>query len=463
MTLALFFVLLYMLLQLALGVWISRRIRTESDYLIAGRSLGYTLATFSIFATWFGAETVIGSAGNAYANGVSLGNAEPFGYGLCLILMGLVFAVPLWRRRLTTLADLFRMRYSVSVERVAAIILVPSSILWAAAQVRAFGQIISSASAGWNVEYAIGIAAVFTILYTMFGGLLVDAVTDVIQGAVLIVGLLILFVAVTINFGGLDAVVSHVTTSGAVTALPVQRGSWLSIAEEWAIPIFGSVVATELVTRVIATRSELVAQRTPLIAGAFYLGIGLIPLTAGLLGSALGIQLADPEQIVPVLARELLPTILYAVFAGAIISAILSTVDSTLLTASGLLSHNLIVPLARIENERSKILIARGGVLAFGLIAYALALTADGVFALVEQASALGSAGSLVAVCFGLFTRFGGPPAALAALLSGLFVYVGGAALGWSYPFLTSLIASLSAYVAVGIVESTFAKVSRQP
>src|SRR5688500_19697477 len=126
MTLTLVFVFLYMLLQLGIGVWISRRIRTESDYLIAGRKLGYTLATFSIFATRFGAETVVGAAGNAYRDGVSLGSAEPFGYALCLVLMGLGFAVPLWRRGLTTLADLFRIRYSVRDERIAAVILIPS-------------------------------------------------------------------------------------------------------------------------------------------------------------------------------------------------------------------------------------------------------------------------------------------------------------------------------------------------
>ena len=84
--------LAYLALQLGIGIWISRRIKSESDYLLAGRSLGYTLATFSIFATWFGAETMVGSAGNAYRDGVSLGNAEPFGYGLCLILAGFVFA-----------------------------------------------------------------------------------------------------------------------------------------------------------------------------------------------------------------------------------------------------------------------------------------------------------------------------------------------------------------------------------
>ena len=75
MTLGLAAMLRYLALQISIGVWISRRIRNESDYLLAGRSLGYTLATFSIFATWFGSETIIGSAGNAFRDGISLANA----------------------------------------------------------------------------------------------------------------------------------------------------------------------------------------------------------------------------------------------------------------------------------------------------------------------------------------------------------------------------------------------------
>ena len=67
MTPALVAMLAYLALQLGIGVWISRRIRTESDYLLAGRNLGYTLATFSIFATWFGSETIMGSAGRMVA------------------------------------------------------------------------------------------------------------------------------------------------------------------------------------------------------------------------------------------------------------------------------------------------------------------------------------------------------------------------------------------------------------
>ena len=59
----------YLAIQLGIGLWVSRRIRTEEDYLIAGRRLGYTRATFSIFATWFGAETIIGSGGRALREG----------------------------------------------------------------------------------------------------------------------------------------------------------------------------------------------------------------------------------------------------------------------------------------------------------------------------------------------------------------------------------------------------------
>ena len=454
MTPTLFMVLIYMLLQLGIGVWISRRIRTEADYLIAGRSLGYTLATFSIFATWFGAETIVGSAGNAYSNGVSLGSAEPFGYGLCLILMGLIFAIPLWRRRLTTLADLFRLRYSPTVERVAALILVPSSVLWAAAQVRAFGQILSTASAGWNVELAIGIAAAFTIAYTMFGGLLVDAITDVIQGIIVALGLFIVLAFVVVQIGGVDAFTDTLGQSKGFSIAPREQMGGLAIAEEWAIPVFGSVLATELVGRIIATRTANVARTSSLLAGGMYLIIGIIPLLIGLAAVGFNLQLAEAEQVVPAVAREVLPTLAYAAFVGAIISAILSTVDSTLLTAAGILSHNLIVPIARITDERKKVLVARAGVFGFGVIAYVLALTADGVYALVEQASAFGSSGAFVVICFGLFTKFGGPIAALATLIGGAISYVALSSTGFAYAYITSLALSLMAYIFIASIET---------
>jgi Na+/proline symporter len=435
----------YLGVQLGIGFWVSRRIRTEEDYLVAGRRLGYTLATFSIFATWFGAETIVGSGGRALREGFSLTAAEPFGYGVCLVLMGLVFAVPLWRRRLTTLADLFRDRFSSTTERVAALVLIPSSVLWAAAQIRAFGSVLSTGTA-LEIEAAIAIAAGFTILYAAFGGLLADAITDVIQGGVLAVGLLVLFVGVVIHLGGLADAAATVLAPRDPLASPPGDRSLLQAIEAWAIPVCGSVVAAELVSRVIATRSPQIARRSALGAAGMYLLFGSIPLFIGLVGASVVPEVADAEQIVPVVAREVLPTLGYAIFAGALISAILSTVDSTLLVASGLLSHNLVVPIAGITDERKKVLIARAGVMGFGIVAYILALHAKGVFALVEQASAFGSAGALVTITFGLFTSIGGPKTAIATLLAGMLAYLGALAADLPLPFLTSLAVALATY-----------------
>lgn len=444
----------YLALQLAIGAWISRRIRTEGDYLVAGRSLGYPLLTFTIFATWFGAETIMGSAGQVYTDGISLASAEPFGYGLCLILMGLVFAVPLWRRRLTTLADLFEQRFGSRVERLAAIVLIPTSVLWAAAQVRAFGAALSVASAdgAMSIEVAITIAAAFVVAYTAFGGLLADAITDMIQGAVLIVGIVVVAVLTVSHAGGMDALTAAFANPDRVRLAPGM--GWLDLAEEWAIPVFGSVIAAELVGRVVAARTGNVARTSAVAAGALYITVGLAPVVIGLVGAAAAPELADPEQLVASVAGTVLPTFAFVLLLGALVSAILSTVDSTLLIASGLLSHNILVPAFRISDERTKVRMARGGVLLFGMVAWLLAMRAEGVYALVEQASALGSAGILVCATFGLFTTWGGARAASVTIVASLVTYVGATTLGFGWPFLASLGVALLTYLAVGALET---------
>jgi Na+/proline symporter len=400
---------------------------------------------FTIFATWFGAETCIGAAGEIYRDGLAGASADPFGYGVCLLLMGAVFAVPLWKRKLTTLADLFRQRYSTGVERLAVLLMVPTSLLWAAAQVRAFGQVIS-ASSELTVTFAITLATVVIIIYTMSGGLLADAITDMIQGSALVIGLGVLFVAIVVLGGGaetLAAVEPERLQPFGGGAVP-----WYEVAEAWAIPIFGSVVAAELVVRVVATRSPQVAQRSFLAAGAVYLLIGLIPVSLGLFGAIAMPGLEHPEQVLPLLAQQHLSPLLYTLFAGALVSAILSTVDSTLLVSASLVSHNIIVPLRPGLTEAQKVRIARVSVACFGVLAYVLALHAEGVYALVEQASAFGSAGIFVVVTFGLFSRRGGSRSAYAALLTGVVVWVVGEyVLHLPFAYLAALGASVAAYV----------------
>jgi Na+/proline symporter len=447
----LFAISLYVLAQLGIGAWVAaRRVRTEEDYLIAGRKLGYGLGIFTIFATWFGAETCIGAAGAIYEAGISGGSADPFGYGVCLLVFGAVFAIPLWRRRLTTLADLFRQRFSTGVERFAVLLMVPTSLLWAAAQLRAFGQVVT-ASSGIDVQITITIAAAVVIVYTMSGGLLADAITDLVQGIALIVGLVILFAVIMLSGGG-----EALAQVEPERLNPFGDGTvpWYVIAEDWAIPVFGSLVAAELVGRVIAVRSPGIARNACLAAGGIYLLVGLIPASLGLIGAQYLPGLEDPEQILPLLAQQHLPAALYALFAGALLSAILSTVDSTLLVSASLVSHNIVVPLRPAATEAQKVRIARAGVAVFGVLAYVMALYAEGVYALVEQASAFGSAGIVVVVTFGLFTRVGGPRSAMASLLAGVVVWVVGSyGLELPFAYLAALTAATLAYLLAALTE----------
>lgn len=440
----------YVLVQILIGVWVSRFVATESDYWVAGRRIGPTLALFSVFATWFGAEACIASAGAIYEEGLAGGSADPFGYATCLFLMGALLAAPLWRRKLTTLADLFRDRFSTGVERFAVLLLVPTSLLWAAAQVRAFGQVLA-ASSELELGLTIGIAALLVVIYTGFGGLLGDVIHDLLQGVVLILGLLLLGVMLA-----LDADSGFV---GALASLEPGRldllgGEGLSPArlERWAIPILGSLVAQELVSRVSASRSESVARNASIGAAVLYLMVGLIPATIGLAGPAMVPGLSESEQLLPRLAQTMLPPVLQVLFLGALVSAILSTVDSALLAASSLVIHNVVLPLRPGLSEARKLRLARAGVLGCGVIAWLLARSAESVYGLVEEASAFGSAGILVVTLFA-FTRFGGSAAAAVALALGALTWLVGSRVGLETPYLLSLAVALLGYLAVAAGE----------
>jgi Na+/proline symporter len=440
-------ILVYIILQLGFAFWVSRRVHNEEDYLVAGRRLGPWLATFTIFATWFGAETCIGAAGQAYEGGLSSTKADPFGYGLGIILFGLLIAVPLWKSRALTLADVYRNRFGIGVERLAAIIMIPTSLLWAAAQIRAFGQVLA-ASSEMGVVVAITLAAVVVIAYTTVGGLWADAFSDLLQGGVLIVGVLILGV---IFFTVSDGLTLLAGQPGERLSLTRGDPNWLATLEALAVPIFGSLVAQELASRVLATRSPQLARRAAVGAGFLYLAVGLIPVSLGLVGLQLVGELDEPEQVLMVYAQQQLPTFLYIVMIGALVSAILSTVDSALLVSGALTAHNLVLPVRPDLSEKAKLRINRGTVMAYGVIAYVMALFGGSVYELVIEASSLGTAGLLVILGFSLWgKRYGGAACAYAALVTGFTVYVTTTHLfEIDYPYVTSVSSALFAYLAL--------------
>nr|VFK79015.1 MAG: transporter, SSS family [Candidatus Kentron sp. SD] len=450
-----FAIIAYLALQLGIGVWASRRIHGEADYLFAGRRLGLLLVTFSLFSTWFGAETVMGSAAAIAEQGLAGGRADPFGYALCLLAMALLIAYQFRQRGYLTLGDFFRERYGHNVEVIAVCIAVPASIAWAAAQLLAFGQVLAVVS-DINFDVALMSATGLVILYTVLGGLLGDVVTDLVQGSILVVGLVVLLVLTVSNVGGVEAAMGRVEPWQLRFTNPDE--GILARLDAWLIPIIGSLVAQETISRFLGARNATIARRAGFAAAGIYLLVGLVPVSIALIGANMDLGIGHRDEFLPLMAKELMPTALFVVFAGALISAILSTVDSTLLAISSLVTHNLIDPIReRIsphpDSERSGAGIARVVVVIAGIAAYVLAQGGENIFSLVQMSSSFGTAGLVVTVLLGLWWRRGGPTAALLALAAGVVgTILGEYVFDLDAPFLTSLGASFVAFVGVALV-----------
>ena len=258
-------VLVYITVQVAIGAWVSRRIKMEADDVLAGRQIGTGLATFSIFATWFGAELILGAGGERLQGGPVRRAGRSFRLRHGIALVGFFFAKPLWRRGITTFADFFRERFSPGVERLAVILLIPGSVMWAAAQIRGFGQVMSTTS-GFEISTAMVLAAFVIVVDSVLGGLLADIYTDLIQGLAVIAGLIVIFVCVLTQIPSVGETWDSAPAERLRMIGPDQ--TWLTFAEQWAIPICGSVVAIELISRILACRSARVAEVGAVAGGA---------------------------------------------------------------------------------------------------------------------------------------------------------------------------------------------------
>jgi SSS family transporter len=440
----------YFLISLGIGVWASRRIANETDYLVAGRSLGLVLVSGSLFATWFGAEMIMGSSAAIAEEGLAGGRADPFGYAICLVGMAFLIAYRMRDAGFLTLGDFFRARFGRLVELLAVLIMIPTSIIWAAAQLLALGEVITVV-APIDLETALVVSLVVVVVYTALGGLLGDAVNDVFHESIIIIGLIVLLIAVFAAVGGVGAAVSSITPEQLRFAKPEE--GLLSRIDAWAVPIIGSLVAQEAISRFLGAKTPSIARNACFVAAGIYLTVGLMPVIIALVSANLDLGLTLDDTYLPLLAREMLPPVLFAVFAGALVSAILSTVDSTLLAVSALASRTFINPMMEWASDDQRLMTTRFTVAAAGFAAYVVATGSDSVYELVSTASSYGTAGIAVTVVVGLLTGFGGPRAALSALIAGLAATV---ALGAYYEeaqFILSLAISAATFFAVAFYE----------
>lgn len=453
MNLSIAAIALYVVFQVAIGVWASRFVKTAEDYNLAGRSIGLGLAMFSLFATWFGAETVMGSAAAIADEGLSGGRADPFGYTVCLVLMGFFIAYELRHRGYVTLGDFYRERFGRRAEFLTVLVMLPTSLFWAATQLLAFGHIIAVV-AGITLTTALLTATALVVGYTMLGGLLADVVSDFLQGIVLIIGLAVMLIFVILQAGGIEAAVSMVEP--AQLKLAGEGESFLSAFDAWLVPVLGSLVAQEAVSRFLATKSPQTARNACFVGGGLYLVVGLIPVVIALVATHFDLGLEHRDAFMPELAKTLLPPWLFVVFIGALLSAILSTVDSTLLTVSTLTAHNLILPRWKSATEKQRLRLNRGITAVAGILTLCIALGGENIYSLAELSSSFGSAGFLVTFFVGLWLpRWGKGSSAIAALLAGVAISLLSNVVDMEAPYMTAILCSLGVYAAAALLEKT--------
>ncbi len=133
----------YLILQFTIAWIASRTIKVEADYFLAGRKLGVFAIAMSVFATWFGAESVMGSSGAVAAECLAGGRADPIGYTICLLAMATFIAYKMREAGVVTFVDFFRERFGDTANWLAALLTIPTSVVWASAQLLAMGQIIA--------------------------------------------------------------------------------------------------------------------------------------------------------------------------------------------------------------------------------------------------------------------------------------------------------------------------------
>ena len=428
------FVILYLLFSMGIGLYASTRVHNSRDFVVAGRNLPLPIVTATVFATWFGAETVLGISATFVKEGLSGVVADPFGASLCLIIAGLFFAPLLYRMNLLTIGDYYRARYNRNVELIMTLCIMISYLGWVSAQVTALGLVFNMVSGG-AVSHQSGmvIGTGIVLCYTMFGGMWSVALLDFVQMTVIMAGMLLIGVLVSGDAGGVSHVVDHAQAAGKLQLFP--RGGY----EEW-IPfigagitmMLGSIPQQDVFQRMTSAKDEKTSVRGSVLGGVLYFGFAFVPMflaySATLIDPKVFSEMVetDSQMVLPNLILHHTPLVAQVFFFGALLSAIMSTASATLLAPSVMFTENILKHFAlKHMSDRQMLRTMRIIVLTFGVIVLAFALRSNAsIFKMVENAYKITLVGAFVPLAFGLYWKRANTQGALVSIATGLISWL---------------------------------------
>ena len=424
MTITLGVVLLgYFALILAVAIWSNRRTKTEVDFLAAGRSIGPLVGGAVLAATQISAGTVVGTLGRHYLTGVSWWWIW-FGVWAGWLVSAFFVAPRLRRFGALTVPDYIGARFgSEGVRLAVAILIIVTNSVILVAQFQASGE-IARAVFGMPALTAMLIVVASTATYSMLGGVRSSSYIEFIQALIMVVGLAVAIPVLVYRVGGLTTAIAFLDSLDSRLL-----GWYFGPRELAALGIafsFSIAVSPYEMTRFYSMRDERTVKQAIGVSIGFQALIGLAVLALGLLTRTIFPTLASEDQASSVMAFEVLPPIIAALLLVAMLSAIMSTVNSVLLVTGAAVSHDIYGRFRRLATDREKIRVNRIAILGLSLIPVAVALQELGrVQSIVVLQTKFVASFFFAPVVIGLNWRGGTAAGAVASMIGGFAACVG--------------------------------------
>ena len=414
---------------------------TSKEFLLAGRRLPVWIGVLTMTATWVGGGYLNGTA-EAVGDPVRglVWAQAPWGYALSLIVGGIFFAARMRRYGFRTMLDLFHFRYG---KRIAAILFLPAlmgELFWSAAILVALGTTFGTIL-GFSFSTSILISAAVAVSYTFLGGLRSVAYTDTLQILFIVVGLGVALPFVLNYSGGFSQVTAGYWSRFGETASLLPPGTAWTGAAPWGwqwtdsalLLVFGGIPWQVYFQRVLACNSPRASVRLSIAAGFGCLIIAVPAVLIGMAGSTFDwSQLpsggpSHPALILPWVLRYLTPPLIAVIGLTAVAAAVMSSVDSSILSASTLFSWNVYRPLLqREENDARTRKVAQLAIIVFGISATMLALSVQSVYTLWFLCADLVYVILFPQLVMALFYKRSNALGVIAGLGTGLILRLGG-------------------------------------
>ncbi len=448
-------IILFFVGMLGVGIYAARKIKVNADFAIAGRSIKLPVLIGTLTGTAIGASSTIGSAGLAYKHGIIV--ALLIGYPIGLALFG--FVAPIVRRMgVWNIPDVLVLRYGSRMRLVFAVVLVLGTIAVFGTQLIAVGLVVNAIVGDLGITYSQAVvgASIVMIIYTILGGLLAVAYTDLIQT-------IIMFVTIGIIMPIL--IFSEVGGSTVVELMTPEPGNFFGgLTPMYIVSIFVVDILFSLIDPSLWQRAAAAKDARSIKIGMFitaginfywklavvFLGISALHLFPGLLSTSQGMDAAVPKMIV-----EYMPIGIKGLCLAAMIAIMMSTADTCLLVAGTTFSHDLVQPLKPNYTDRKLLTVSRLFILIIGGLGVIFALHMTGIFDMILLAFAIFVAGGFAPTMAAIFWKKATKAGAFASSIGGTIAVVGLYALKLS-GMLSPWIDPIATSVALSIVLMIF-------